>query len=543
MMRPGITARLVLSSACILVGLGLAVTIYSVSQLRALLYQQMIQRVEAQTSNWIEANTSQIILSEDTQILDRLIGELKRREGIAYVLLYDAGGRRRAEVGVPQGLVEERSTMEGSNGRMRWKEMKDTRSLHYFELTTPISASGTGMSADLEAAFGVAAAQNPTLGEIRVGVDRDEFDQSVGVLVEKNVALTAVLIFLAVGLSFVFARRMVTPITLMARAANQIAAGHLSERVERGVNLKDEVGDLVRNFNQMAVRLEENREEMNLLYSGLEEKVRERTKELEQANRRLQELDQLKSDFLSTVSHELRTPLTSIKTYTELLVDSRDLDPKTEAQFLGIIEKETDRMSRLIADHLDLAKIESGAAYWIMSHTDLQENVRHCTELLAPHALEKGIRLKLIEAEPQPVWADADRIQEVVTNLLGNAIKFCSEGGRVELRLDRVTTSGPHNGLPGQYVRVAVADNGPGLHPEECERVFEKFYQGSTNRSPRLGTGLGLTISREVVLHHQGEIWVASEPGVGSTFYFTLPLHTPCTLVVVGASESEAGKA
>ena len=543
MMRPGITARLVLSSACILVGLGLAVTIYSVSQLRALLYQQMIQRVEAQTSNWIEANTSQIILSEDTQILDRLIGELKRREGIAYVLLYDAGGRRRAEVGVPQGLVEERSTMEGSNGRMRWKEMKDTRSLHYFELTTPISASGTGMSADLEAAFGVAAAQNPTLGEIRVGVDRDEFDQSVGVLVEKNVALTAVLIVLAVGLSFVFARRMVTPITLMARAANQIAAGHLSERVERGVNLKDEVGDLVRNFNQMAVRLEENREEMNLLYSGLEEKVRERTKELEQANRRLQELDQLKSDFLSTVSHELRTPLTSIKTYTELLVDSRDLDPKTEAQFLGIIEKETDRMSRLIADHLDLAKIESGAAYWIMSHTDLQENVRHCTELLAPHALEKGIRLKLIEAEPQPVWADADRIQEVVTNLLGNAIKFCSEGGRVELRLDRVTTSGPHNGLPGQYVRVAVADNGPGLHPEECERVFEKFYQGSTNRSPRLGTGLGLTISREVVLHHQGEIWVASEPGVGSTFYFTLPLHTPCTLVVVGASESEAGKA
>lgn len=329
MKRLGITAKLAISSACILVGLGLAVTIYSVSQLRALLYQQTIQRVEAQTSNWIEANTSQIILSEDTQILDRLLGELQKREGIAYVILYDPSGHQRAAVGVPAGLVEARPTREEPDGLMRWKETKDAGSLRYFELATAISASGTGMSADLEAVFGMVA-QNSSFGEIRVGVDRQEFDQSVSLLARKNIALTAVLVLLAVTLTFGLARQMVTPIIFIQRAANEIAAGNLSARVNRGNKLKDEVGDLVRNFNRMAVRLKENREEMDLLYSGLEEKVQERTKELEQANRRLQELDQLKSDFLSTVSHELRTPLTSIKAYAELLADSRDLDSKTE---------------------------------------------------------------------------------------------------------------------------------------------------------------------------------------------------------------------
>jgi signal transduction histidine kinase len=395
------------------------------------------------------------------------------------------------------------------------------------------------MSTDLGTMFG-AAATNPTWGEVRVGVDRQQFEREVSVLVQKNVTPAAVLIFIAIGLSFLFARRMVTPIRLMGRAANQIAAGNLSERVQRGENLQDEVGDLVRNFNRMATRLEENREEMNLLYSGLEEKVRERTSELEQQKRRLQELDQLKSDFLSTVSHELRTPLTSIKAYSEILLDSRNLDPETGTRFLSIIEKETDRMSRLISDLLDLTKIESGTANWMMSDSDLGEIVRAAADLLAPNAAEKRIELQVTSSEPQPVQADADRIQEVITNLIGNGIKFCPRGGRIVVTLDRVATSGPDKRTPGDYAQVAIADNGPGINPDERERVFDKFYQGGKDRSAGSGSGLGLAISREIVLHHQGEIWLESELGVGSTFYFTLPLRLPRDRIETRASESPA---
>jgi signal transduction histidine kinase len=526
MKRLGIAAKLVCGSACILTGLGLLVTWYSVSQLRGSLYQEMVRRVEAQTLNWIEANTSQIILSGNPQILDGLVVELKKREGIAYVILLDIDGRQRAAIGIPEGVAEEHPTTKEPNGGMRWREMKDARGLRYFELGIPVSTSGTGMNAELGTLFGVAA-QNPTWGEVRVGVDRQEFERGVSVLVRKNVALSAALILLAVALSFVFANQMVTPITLMGRAANQIAAGNLSERVQRGLNLQDEVGDLVRNFNRMATRLEENREEMNLLYSGLEEKVRERTKELEQANRRLQELDQLKSDFLSTVSHELRTPLTSVKAYSEILLDSSSLDPETKTYFLGIIEKEADRMTRLISDLLDLTKIESGTATWMMSDSDLGEILRRSVAVLAPNAAEKQIEVRVAASEPQPVWADADRIQEVITNLVGNAVKFCSSGGRIEVKLERATSSGPRISLLGEYVLVTVEDTGLGMVPEERERVFEKFYQGTKSRSIGPGTGLGLAISKEIVLHHRGEIWVESEPGVGSKFYFTLPLSGP----------------
>ncbi len=536
MKRLGIAAKLACSSACILTGLGLIMTWYSVSQLRGSLYQEMAKRVEAQTLNWIEANTSQIILSGSPQTLDRLVGELKKREGIAYVILLDIDGRQRAAIGTPEGVAEEHPTAGVPNGGMRWTEMKDARGLRYFELGIPVSTSGTGMNVDLGTLFAVAA-QNPTWGEVRVGVDRQKFERGVNVLVRKNVALAATLILLAVGLSFVFAKQMVTPITLMGRAANQIATGNLSERVQRGGNLQDEVGDLVRNFNRMATRLEENREEMNVLYSGLEEKVRERTKELEQANRRLKELDQLKSDFLSTVSHELRTPLTSIKAYAEVLLDSPHLDPETETRFLGIIDKETDRMSRLISDLLDLTKIESGTASWVMSNSDLREIVRRSVAVLAPNAAEKGIELGVTASGPQTVWADADRIQEVITNLLGNALKFCARGGRIAVKVEQTTTSGPNSDVCGDYVQVAVSDNGPGIQPDERERVFEKFYQGTRNRSTGSGAGLGLAISREIVLHHKGEIWVDSEPGVGSTFYFTIPLRPS-----PGASETRASK-
>jgi signal transduction histidine kinase len=539
MRRLGITAKLVVHSAWILMGLGLAITAYSVSQLKQLLYHEMVRRVEAQTSNWIAANTSQIILSGSPETLQRLAKELRKKEGIAYVILLDPDGGQTAGIDLPAGLAEERPSLRQETASSRWTEMKDAQGLRYFQLANRISASGTGMSADLEAMFELAA-KRKTLGEVRVGVDRQEYDRRVGALVWRNVALGTILVLLALVASSVFANRMVTPITSMGKVANQIAAGKLSERVERGTQLQDEVGDLVRNFNQMATRLEENQEEMRVLHSGLEEKVRERTMELEHANIRLQELDQLKSKFLSTVSHELRTPLTSIKAFAEILLDSRDSNHETQKRFLGIINEESDRLSRLISDLLDLTKIESGGATWLMKSVDLREIVGQSKELLAPHVEEKKIQLNVVESHPVLVWADSDRVKQVITNLIGNAIKFGVDGGKVEIRLDRAIKSGPHKGLKGDYAVVVVADDGPGIPAEDRERIFEPFFQGASHRSSGSGTGLGLAICREIVLHHKGEVWFKSELGVGSEFYFTVPLSSSGSVAAVSTPGKHA---
>jgi signal transduction histidine kinase len=416
MKRLGITAKLVLHAAWILTALGAAVTLYSVSQLRRLLYQEMVQRVEAQALNWIEANTAQIILSGDPHTLDRLLAELRTREGIAYVILLDTERRQKAAIAARTALTELETLTPGPTDFMSWREMRDAAGRRYFELTASISSAGTGMNPDLGTLFG-AAANSPTWGMLRVGVDRQEFDRGVNASVRANILLAAALISVAIALSLIFAKRMATPISLMARAANQIAAGNLSERVNRGDDLQDEVGDLVRNFNHMARELEENRDEMNLLYSRLEEKVLERTHELEQANRQLKELDRLKSDFLSTVSHELRTPLTSIKAYAEILLDAPHLDPGTKGHFLEIIDKETDRLSRLIADLLNLEKIERGTSNWDMSDCDLREIIRAAAAVLAPSAVEKGVALRLHLPEHKRVWADPEIILEVFSNI------------------------------------------------------------------------------------------------------------------------------
>jgi signal transduction histidine kinase len=240
------------------------------------------------------------------------------------------------------------------------------------------------------------------------------------------------------------------------------------------------------------------------------------TKELQDANRRLKELDRLKDEFVSTVSHELRTPLTSVRAFSEILHDNPEMGQGERQKYLDIMVKETERLTRLINEVLDLAKIESGRADWFMEHIDLNEVLRESITSTSQLFREKGISIvEMIPTFPINVFADRDRIMQVAINLLSNAAKFSpSEEGTVIVRVF----------FKEGEIRVEVADNGPGIHPDEQGKIFEKFKQITDLRDGKpTGTGLGLAICRRIVEYHNGRIWVESEPGIGSKFIFSLP--------------------
>jgi signal transduction histidine kinase len=240
--------------------------------------------------------------------------------------------------------------------------------------------------------------------------------------------------------------------------------------------------------------------------------------ELRAANARLQELDRMKDEFISTVTHELRTPLTSIRAFSEILHDNPDLDMIQRTNFLEIILKESERLTRLINQVLDLAKLESGAAEWATDEVLLTDLIRDVLASTSGLMRDKGIALQVaLPAQSPLVLVDRDRITQVMLNLLSNAIKFCkADGGQIEVTLAQ------QNG----NLQVSVADNGAGISLQEQAVIFDKFRQvnDSTAGKPQ-GTGLGLPISMQIITHYGGELWVESEPGAGATFRFTLPVH------------------
>ena len=241
--------------------------------------------------------------------------------------------------------------------------------------------------------------------------------------------------------------------------------------------------------------------------------------ELRAANQRLESLDRMKDDFMSSVTHELRTPLTSIRALAELMADDPDMEAAQRQQFLAIVVAETERLTRLVNQVLDLAKIESGHAEWHPGAVDMAALIRQAAQSMGELLREQGTTLELDLDEPVPtLQADADRLTQVLLNLLGNAAKFVPRPGGVIQLLLRHDAEG---------VTVTVRDNGPGVPPAHRDHVFDKFHQAGDASNRAAGTGLGLPICRQIVEHHGGTIQLESDTAQGASVIFRLPWQGP----------------
>ncbi|HSB72087.1 MAG TPA: ATP-binding protein [Candidatus Methylomirabilis sp.] len=295
--------------------------------------------------------------------------------------------------------------------------------------------------------------------------------------------------------------------------------------------------------------------EIELLNLSLEDKVAERTRELSEANRKLQALDRLKSEFVSNVSHELRTPLTAIRMSVDNLLDgiTGEISPVLQ-RYLSKVKTNTDRLVRLITDLLDLSRIEAGRVELQCAPVAVGEVIQEVVEGLRPMATDKGLELMVAPVEaPLLAFVDRDKLQQILINLTGNAVKFTPSGGSVTLTartlpiaeasgrkgaqaaaLSGPTTPLPLNALPpARFVEIAVEDTGEGIPAEELIAIFDKFHQVRRHGQAKAqGTGLGLAIAKSLIELHGGRIWAESQLGRGSRFFFTLPAAEPAAATV-----------
>jgi PAS domain S-box-containing protein len=269
-------------------------------------------------------------------------------------------------------------------------------------------------------------------------------------------------------------------------------------------------------------------EKLNRIHETFAEELAAKNRELQEQNKEVERADRLKSEFLASMSHELRTPLHTIIGFSELL--SEELQgPLNEKQkrFMDHILRDSLHLLELINDILDLSKIESGLLRITPQDFDAAAAIDEVLASIRQRAEQKSLSLRFHQAGKLEIHADRVRFKEILFNLLSNAVKFTPEGGSV-------TVSSLEERDGAGFAHFSVSDTGIGIPPAEHDSIFDKFYQvGSTTKGVREGTGLGLAITRKLLEEHGGRIWLESEPGKGSRFFFTLPL--------AGAPDSSGG--
>ncbi len=254
------------------------------------------------------------------------------------------------------------------------------------------------------------------------------------------------------------------------------------------------------------------------LNQQLEAEVEARTQELVRANEELREADQLKSNFMSMISHELRAPLTNIQGALEILIPpGSEPDPPTTKEMLGIIEQQSQRLVDLVEDVLRISRIQAGRLVLRPTQVEIGPLLSRVAAVFESETANHRFRVRL-DNDAASVWADRDRVEEILSYLLDNAVKFSPQGGTILIDVSR----------RGEDQVLSVSDPGVGIPARDLDRIFDKFHRvDSSDAKETYGHGLGLYLARQLVEAHGGRIWAESRLKAGSTFYFTLPTVSP----------------
>jgi len=295
---------------------------------------------------------------------------------------------------------------------------------------------------------------------------------------------------ISIFLSFMLSKTMVVPIQSLTRAAESVAAGDFSRRIDS--NAHDEIGELAETFNNMAGQLKQT------------------VVQLEEAAERQKE-------FVANVSHELRTPLTSVRSYAETLAEGAEIDEATRRELLQVVVDESDRMTRIVQDLLTLAQLDGRLQKLPMETFSFQAAVERTVRAVAIQAQEKHVRLKMHFApDLPPITGYRPYVEQIILNIVSNAVKYTIVGGYVRVKAEEAKG----------FVHLAVEDNGSGIPEEDIPRIFERFYRVDKGRSREHGgTGLGLGLAREMARDAGGDITLSSILGRGTIVTITLPLE------------------
>lgn len=467
-------------------------------------YREAMVRNLSTQSQIIGSNTASALLFDDPQSAANTLSALNAAHNIMCAAIYKPDGRLFASYSRDPGRDSPPSTIPA--GPAETHSFKNNNIV----LVRPIVFQG-----------------KPT-GIIYIRSDLEELDQRLrqyGSIA--GVVLLACLIA-ALLVSSVFRKAVAEPIVGLAEVAKIVSHDKNYSIRASPAHRQGELAILIDAFNEMLAQIQENEAALRTAHDGLEQRVQERTAELEtakkeleafsasilQAKEELERASKFKDQFLSTMSHELRTPLNAVLGFSDLLTEER-YGPLNDRQrrYVGHIHTGGKHLLRLINDILDLSKIEAGRLQLAIESVPVKTAFAEVADAMRPLAERKAHSLVVNSPGELSVRADAVRFRQVLMNLIGNAIKFTPEGGKIELAARQL----------GDVVRVEVRDSGPGIPPEEQQRIFEAFYRSTQTQKAVEGTGLGLAITKRLVELHGGHLGLESQQSLGSCFYFTLP--------------------
>ncbi len=528
LVRLRLGTKSILAVIMLLSAISITLTSFFVYRQKSSLTDELHKRALSLSSN-MAFNSQYAVLSRDIRTLQNLLAGVKKESDIEEAFITDIEGTILAHNDTSKmGQKIEFTSELDSLSPHKWIPTAHSniwRTITLIEIerrhadSDEILLFSSPETAEETERVGARESFKEKLGFVILDVSLESMNRALASGTRQAFIITLIMIVVGAMAAICLVRSIAVPIYRLADATGAVARGDLDQKVP--IQRSDEIGILADSFNHMISQLKVSREKIEAWNRELEAKVTERTKELEEkhfelekAYEELKTLDKAKDDFLSLVSHELRTPLSSILLYSEMLLDGIADSEGSRTEFLSTIVDNCKRLTRLINDVLDLSKIEAGRMPFKLEELDFKELVAETLTGIRPKLENKKINFDFTNIDGKiHLWGDRDKIIQVMTNIISNAVKFTLEEGKITVSLTDY----------GKMGKITIQDTGKGIKKQDVPKVFDRFSQLESIDHHSEGTGLGMTISKSIIERLGGEIWIESEFGRGTTVFFTVP--------------------